>query len=113
APLSRAAGLRDRRGVPARRRRRARDHVHAEGAAGGGGRGRRGRRRRGCRASGRGARPPGLIGSRGGAPGGGADGRRMKAIVFAAPIPTYVLTLVAGALSKRLLVGPHACTRYL
>jgi threonine dehydrogenase-like Zn-dependent dehydrogenase len=36
----------------------------------------------------------------------------MKAIVFAAPIPTYLLTLVAGALSSRLLVGPHACTRY-
>src|SRR5499426_2480947 len=36
----------------------------------------------------------------------------MKAIVFAAPIPTYLLTLAAGALSKRLLVGPHACTRY-
>lgn len=36
----------------------------------------------------------------------------MKAIVFAAPIPTYLLTLAAGAISKRLLVGPHACTRY-
>ncbi len=36
----------------------------------------------------------------------------MKAIVFAAPIPTYLLTLAAGALSRRLLVGPHACTRY-
>jgi L-iditol 2-dehydrogenase len=36
----------------------------------------------------------------------------MKAIVFAAPIPTYVLTLAAGAISRRLLVGPHACTRY-
>jgi len=36
----------------------------------------------------------------------------MKAIVFSAPIPTYVLTMAAGALSKRLLVGPHACTRY-
>jgi threonine dehydrogenase-like Zn-dependent dehydrogenase len=36
----------------------------------------------------------------------------MKAIVFAAPIPTYLLTLVAGAISRRLLVGPHACTRY-
>ena len=36
----------------------------------------------------------------------------MKAIVFAAPIPTYVLTLAAGAISKSLLVGPHACTRY-
>ena len=36
----------------------------------------------------------------------------MKAIVFSAPIPTYLLTLAAGALSRRLLVGPHACTRY-
>jgi L-iditol 2-dehydrogenase len=36
----------------------------------------------------------------------------MKAITFAAPIPTYLLTLAAGAVSKRLLVGPHACTRY-
>lgn len=36
----------------------------------------------------------------------------MKAITFAAPIPTYLLTLAAGALSPRLLVGPHACTRH-
>jgi threonine dehydrogenase-like Zn-dependent dehydrogenase len=36
----------------------------------------------------------------------------MKAITFAAPIPTYLLTLAAGAVSKRLLVGRHACTRY-
>ena len=36
----------------------------------------------------------------------------MKAIVFAAPIPTYLLTLAAGSLSRRLWVGPHACTRY-
>ena len=36
----------------------------------------------------------------------------MKAIIFAAPIPTYLLTLAAGAVSRRLLVGPHACTRY-
>lgn len=36
----------------------------------------------------------------------------MKAISFAAPIPTYLVTLAAGALSPRLLVGPHACTRY-
>ncbi len=35
----------------------------------------------------------------------------MKAIVFSAPIPTYLLTRAAGALSRRLLVGPHACTR--
>ena len=36
----------------------------------------------------------------------------MKAIRFAAPIPTYLLTRAAGALSSSLLVGPHACTRY-
>lgn len=36
----------------------------------------------------------------------------MKAIAFAAPIPTYLATLVAGKLSESLLVGPHACTRY-
>lgn len=36
----------------------------------------------------------------------------MKAITFAAPIPTYVLTMVAGAISPGLRVGPHACTRY-
>jgi L-iditol 2-dehydrogenase len=36
----------------------------------------------------------------------------VKAISFAAPIPTYLVTLVAGAISPRLLVGPHACTRY-
>jgi L-iditol 2-dehydrogenase len=36
----------------------------------------------------------------------------MKAITFAAPIPTYLITLAAGALSPRLLVGPHACTRF-
>ena len=36
----------------------------------------------------------------------------MQAIVFAAPIPTYLLTLAAGALSRRLLVGAHACTRH-
>jgi threonine dehydrogenase-like Zn-dependent dehydrogenase len=36
----------------------------------------------------------------------------MKAMVFDAPIPTYLVTLAAGALSPRLLVGPHACTRY-
>lgn len=37
----------------------------------------------------------------------------MKAIVFAAPVPTYLLTLAAGAVARALLVGPHACTRYL
>jgi threonine dehydrogenase-like Zn-dependent dehydrogenase len=36
----------------------------------------------------------------------------VKAITFAAPIPTYLVTLAAGALSPRLRVGPHACTRY-
>ncbi len=36
----------------------------------------------------------------------------MKAISFAAPIPTYLATLAARAISPRLLVGPHACTRF-
>jgi threonine dehydrogenase-like Zn-dependent dehydrogenase len=36
----------------------------------------------------------------------------MKAIRFAAPIPTYLATLAAGRLSHRLYTGPHACTRY-
>ncbi len=36
----------------------------------------------------------------------------MKAIRFAAPIPTYLATLAAGRLSHRLFVGPHACTTY-
>ncbi|HEX6965184.1 MAG TPA: zinc-binding dehydrogenase [Gemmatimonadaceae bacterium] len=36
----------------------------------------------------------------------------MKAIQFAAPIPSYVVTLAAGALSERLFIGPHACTTY-
>jgi L-iditol 2-dehydrogenase len=35
----------------------------------------------------------------------------MKAISFAAPIPTYVRTLLAGKISDALYVGPHACTR--
>ena len=35
----------------------------------------------------------------------------MKAIAFAAPIPTYVTTLLAGKVSDALYVGPHACTR--
>lgn len=35
----------------------------------------------------------------------------MKAIAFAAPIPTYVTTLLAGRVSDGLFVGPHACTR--
>jgi threonine dehydrogenase-like Zn-dependent dehydrogenase len=36
----------------------------------------------------------------------------VKAISFAAPIPTYLATLAAGAVSERLFIGPHACTRY-
>ena len=36
----------------------------------------------------------------------------MKAITFAAPIPTYLLTMAAGALAPRLRVGRFACTRY-
>jgi L-iditol 2-dehydrogenase len=36
----------------------------------------------------------------------------MKAIQFAAPIPTYLATQVAGRLSDAWLVGPHACTRF-
>jgi threonine dehydrogenase-like Zn-dependent dehydrogenase len=35
----------------------------------------------------------------------------MKAISFAAPIPTYLTTLIAGKVSDALYVGPHACTR--
>jgi threonine dehydrogenase-like Zn-dependent dehydrogenase len=34
----------------------------------------------------------------------------VKAISFAAPIPTYLTTLAAGRLSRRFYVGPHACT---
>lgn len=36
----------------------------------------------------------------------------MKAIQFAAPIPTYLATLAAGRVSPQLYVGPHACTRH-
>lgn len=36
----------------------------------------------------------------------------MKAISFAAPIPTYLATQVAGRISEAWLVGSHACTRY-
>jgi threonine dehydrogenase-like Zn-dependent dehydrogenase len=36
----------------------------------------------------------------------------VKAIRFAAPIPTYLATLAAGRISHRLYAGPHACTRY-
>lgn len=36
----------------------------------------------------------------------------MNAVSFAAPIPTYLVTLVGSRLSDSLLVGPHACTRY-
>lgn len=35
----------------------------------------------------------------------------MKAVTFAAPIPTYVATLVAGRISDALFTGPHACTK--
>ncbi|HEU4584196.1 MAG TPA: zinc-binding dehydrogenase [Gemmatimonadaceae bacterium] len=35
----------------------------------------------------------------------------MRAISFAAPIPTYLATLAAGKLSDRFFLGPHACTR--
>lgn len=35
----------------------------------------------------------------------------MRAISFAAPIPTYLATLAAGRLSERFFLGPHACTR--
>src|SRR5687768_15567894 len=35
----------------------------------------------------------------------------MKAISFAAPIPTYLRTVLAGKVSDALYVGPHACTR--
>src|ERR687895_2865283 len=35
----------------------------------------------------------------------------MKAISFAAPIPTYLGTLLAGKISDSLYVGRHACTR--
>ncbi|HWG52646.1 MAG TPA: zinc-binding dehydrogenase [Gemmatimonadaceae bacterium] len=36
----------------------------------------------------------------------------MKAIRFAAPVPAYLATRVAGALSDAWYFGPHACTRY-
>jgi threonine dehydrogenase-like Zn-dependent dehydrogenase len=35
----------------------------------------------------------------------------VKAITFAAPIPTYLATLAAGKLSPSLFIGPHACTK--
>ena len=35
----------------------------------------------------------------------------MRAISFAAPIPTYLATLAAGKISERFFLGPHACTR--
>lgn len=35
----------------------------------------------------------------------------MRAISFAAPIPTYLATLAAGRVSERFYIGPHACTR--
>jgi hypothetical protein len=36
----------------------------------------------------------------------------VKAIRFAAPIPTYLATRAAGAVSDAWYIGPHACTRY-
>ena len=36
----------------------------------------------------------------------------MKAISFAAPIPTYLATLAAGKISRRFHTGALACTRY-
>jgi len=36
----------------------------------------------------------------------------VKAIRFAAPIPTYLATLAAGKISDRFYIGPHACTTY-
>jgi L-iditol 2-dehydrogenase len=36
----------------------------------------------------------------------------MRAVVFEAPIPKYIATLVAGRISDSLYVGPHACTRF-
>lgn len=36
----------------------------------------------------------------------------VKAIRFAAPIPTYIATFVAGKISKRFHTGALACTRY-
>jgi L-iditol 2-dehydrogenase len=36
----------------------------------------------------------------------------VKAIRFAAPIPTYIATLAAGKLSRRFYTGALACTRY-
>jgi threonine dehydrogenase-like Zn-dependent dehydrogenase len=36
----------------------------------------------------------------------------VKAVSFAAPVPRYLFTRAAGALSQRLYVGRHACTRY-
>jgi threonine dehydrogenase-like Zn-dependent dehydrogenase len=36
----------------------------------------------------------------------------LRAISFAAPIPTYLATLVAGKISERLYLGSHACTRF-
>jgi threonine dehydrogenase-like Zn-dependent dehydrogenase len=37
----------------------------------------------------------------------------MKAVTFAAPIPRYVTTLLAGKISDALYVGPHACTQFV
>jgi L-iditol 2-dehydrogenase len=44
---------------------------------------------------------------------GGIDEREgVKAIRFAAPIPTYLATLAAGKISRSLYTGALACTRY-
>lgn len=37
--------------------------------------------------------------------------RVVKAVVFAAPIPTYLLTKAAGAISSGWFLGGHACTK--
>jgi L-iditol 2-dehydrogenase len=35
----------------------------------------------------------------------------VRAITFAAPVPTYLATLAAGTISDRFFLGSHACTR--
>src|SRR5262249_20182314 len=84
---SRPARVRNRRRVSTRSEHHARDHLRPAGAA-----------RCDAGARDRVAR--------------GTERHSMNAITFAAPIPTYLLTLAAGRISPRLLVGPHACTRY-
>ena len=36
----------------------------------------------------------------------------MKAVTFAAPIPRYALTMLAGKMNDGFYVGPHACTNF-